>query len=203
MFDDAGQVDKISTAHGGGTMTSHVILSSPVEFFRDALEDAMEKEHVSVSVFARHYVVRLLVRQVEQGYHPDETLSDRFALALASGPADRNRILAEVGDKALVFSGLWWEHQYRPHRPSHATFHIELGRHAYRTVGGVPFDELASNIGGVVDALIRLGTDHSMKTARDVLRMYLLWQETHSRHAARALLAQGVMIMPSPTQTPS
>lgn len=112
-------------------------------------------------------------------------------------------MLREVGDMALIFSGLWWEHQFRPLRPSHAKFHIDLGRMAYRSVGGVPFDELAANIGGIVDALIQLGTDHSLTTARDVLRLYLLWSDTHSPHAARALAAQGLLVMPFRAQTPS
>ncbi len=181
----------------------NMVQSSPEEFFSEALGEAMQKECVSVSADAHYYVVQLLVRQIDHGYHPDETLSDRFALAFSAKPVDRNRILREVGDRALVFSGLWWEHQYRPLRSSHATFHVDLGRRAYRSVGGVPYDELSSKIGGVVDALIRMCTDHSLNTARDVLRLYMLWADTHSRHAARALLGRGLMIMPSRAHPPS
>ena len=184
-------------------MTLNMVRSSPEEFFSDALGEAMQKERVSVSADAHYYVVRLLVRQIDHGCHPNETLSDRFALAFNAKPIDRKRILTEVGDKALVFSGLWWEYQYRPLRSSHATFHVDLGRRAYRSVGGVPYEELSSKIGGVVDALIRLGTDHSLNTERDVLRLYMLWTDTRSPHAARALSQKGLMVMPSGTQTPS
>ncbi len=184
-------------------MVMNVVRVSPEQFFSDALGEALEKERVTVSACAHTYVVRLLVRQIDRGYHPDETLSDRFALAMQAKQAERIRILCEVGDRALVVSGLWWEHQYRPLRASHAGLHIDLGRMAYRNVGGVPFDELAQNIGGVVDALIRLGTDHSLRTAQDILRLYMLWQETRSPHAARALSAKGVMVVPVRTQAPS
>lgn len=173
------------------------------EFFGDALDIAMQKESVDVSPIAHRYVVQLLVRQIDSGYHPDETLGDKFAAALETRhAAERIQKLRDVGDRALVVSGLWWEHQYRPRRPSHATFHIDLGRIAYTSLGGVPFDELARNMGGIVDALIRLGCDHNLATARDALRLYMLWEQTQSRHAARALIALGITL-PSRIQTPS
>ena len=58
-----------------------VIQSAPEEFFGEALDSAIARVRVSVSVFARRYLVQLLVRQIEQGCHPSETLGDRFALA--------------------------------------------------------------------------------------------------------------------------
>lgn len=176
---------------------------TPEEFFGEALKVAMEKERVSVGGYAQHYLLQLLVRQIDNGFSLDETLGDRFALALKAGSVDRIRILREIGDRALIFSGLWWEHNFRPLRPSHAKFHIDLGAWAYRSVGGVPFDELATNIDGIVGVLMQLGLDHSLTTARDILRLYALWHDTHSRHAARALAAQGLMVMPFRPQIPS
>lgn len=184
-------------------MPSEIIHTRPEVFFREALEEAMQKESVVVSPSAHAYVVSVLVRQVHDGYHPDETLGDRFARALSATHFDRIRTLRDVGDRALIASGLWWERQYRPLRMSHATFHMDIGRRAYESIGGDPFEELSENIEGLVDALIRLGTDHSLKTARDVLRLYMLWQETRSRHAARALAGRGVMVVLSGNQRPS
>ena len=184
-------------------MAPNLIRTSAREYFYDALGAAMQKESVAVSPITHRYMVQVLVKQVDRGYHPDETLGDKFAAALEARDAERIRMLRDVGDRALVASGLWWEHQYRPRRPSHAKFHIDLGRVAYTALGGVPFDELARNMSGIVDAFIRLGIDHTLASARDILRLYMLWDETHSRCAARALIARGITPLPSVTQTPS
>lgn len=184
-------------------MAPNLIRMSAQEFFDDALSIATQKELVVLSSTAHRYVVQLLIRQIDRGYHPDETLGDKFAAALEARSVERIQKLREVGDRALVVSGLWWEHQYRPRRPSHAAFHIDVGRIAYTSLGGVPFDELAQNMGGIVDALIRLGNDHALASARDVLRLYMLWEETHSRYAAHALIARGITPLSPVTQTPS
>lgn len=184
-------------------MPQRIIAGTPLEFFRNALTDALARERVSVTPPAEYYVVHLLVRQIDQGVHPDETLGDRFARAHHEAPAVRVQQLRAVGDSALVFCGLWWEHQYRPLRPSYATYHMDLGRVAYRNIGGQPFDELAAKFSALVDALIRLGTEHSLATARDIVRLYTLWQETDSRYAARALADLGLVPVRTHDSAPS
>jgi len=170
-----------------------IIRDTPTEFFRAALAEAMARERVSVESFTEYYLVRLLVGEVSNGHHPSETLGDVFANALGAKPAERQRLLRWVGDRALVFTGLWWEHGFRPRRVSHARFHIDVGTAAYRTIGGVPFEEMASKFEGIVDALARLGADTSLLSAQDVVRLYLLWEETRSAYAARILAERGLI----------
>jgi hypothetical protein len=180
-----------------------IIGESPMEYFRIALAEAMARERVSVETFTEYYIVQLLVGEIDRGHHPTETLGDSFVKALAAKPADRQRMLRWVGDRALLFNGLWWEHNFRPRRISHLRFHRDVGMAAYRNLGGVPFEEMSLKFEGIVDALARLGTDASLATARDLVRLFLLWQETHSAYAARVLAERGLIPIAAKDSVPS
>jgi hypothetical protein len=171
-----------------------IIHETPMEFFRSLLGDALQQERVTVAPITEFYIVQLLAGEVSDGHHPTEILADTFAGALTSPPRERIRILRSVGDRALVFSGLWWERDRRPRRPAHVAYYVQLGSMAYRIIGGSPFDEMASKFEGIVDTLARVSTDVLVTSSSDVLRIYLMWQETQSRLAARALAARGVSV---------
>lgn len=173
------------------------------EFFRDAVVDAMSRERVSVEPYTEHYVIQLLVRETRDGHHPMETLSDEYVRALSARTADRRRLFQSIGDRALVFSGFWWNYEFRPRRLSNAEFHLQLGRRAYGHIGGQPFDEMALKFDRLADALARLATNAFLVTPRDIARLYRLWDETYSRYAARALAERGLAPMKSTSRTPS
>ena len=181
-------------------MTRLVVLSteSAPEFFRTALASAMAREHVAVRPLTELYLINLLVSQVSGGVHPDDTLADRFARALAAAHTERVRLLREVGDTALVTCGLWAARELHPTRPMDARYHTDVGRRAYDRLSRLErpetdvFGELADRFTDLVDALNSLGTEHSLATARDILRLYERWRTTHSRHAARVLAEMGI-----------
>ncbi len=185
-------------------MTRLVILSTQgaLEFFRTALDGAMARERVAVGPFTELYLANLLLAQMQAGVHPDDTLADRFARALVAARTERVRLLREVGDTALVTCGLWADRELHPRHPMDARYQADMGRRAYARLSRMDgsgmdvFGELADRFNGLVDALIRLGTEHSLSTARDILRLYEQWQKTHSRHAARALADRGIAVVP-------
>src|SRR5437867_10819181 len=84
---------------------------TPMEFFREQIERAMEHQKVSTSAFTEFYLVNLLVSCVrgeplpapEPGY--DETpLALLYARALDASRAGRARLLRAMGDAALFVS---------------------------------------------------------------------------------------------------
>ena len=174
----------------------------PQEFFNEALGEAMERRRVSVSPFVHAYLVRLLLWQIDSGHHPDEILAYLFLEAKRTGGYTGALKMSAVGDRALVFCGLWWERQYRLRRPFDAKYHIDLGRSAYRAVGGAVFEELSKKFEWLVDALNELCITRVM-TNRELVRMFELYERTKSTQAARVLLAHGVSPMSSRSQTPS
>jgi len=166
----------------------------PEQFFADALTDALDRERVTVSQDAVAYVVFLLADLQRSRCHPDDVLAEDYARAFASRRAPQAVVLRSVGDRALLFSGLWWERERSRHGGPQVRYHMDLGRAAYRTVGGVPFAELADRFGGVVDALMRLASTHLLTSDPGLLRLYDLWSETHSTRAARMLAEQGMFV---------
>jgi hypothetical protein len=170
-----------------------IVTDSAEQFFEEALSEALCDERVEASIHARRYLRSVLCREITEGRHPDETLGDRYLLAHRVGPVERTAILREVGDSAMVLSGLWWERAAARRGWPEIRYNITVGSRSYREVGGVPFDEMSAKFEGLVNALVRFGTAHSLATARDVLRLYQLWHQTHSRQAAEALARQGII----------
>jgi hypothetical protein len=72
-----------------------------------------------------------------------------FARAISEPPARRDEVFREVGDRALLITGLWWEYDLRPRRMPKAAALIRLGSSAYWTIGAKPFEELAERFDGV------------------------------------------------------
>lgn len=167
-------------------------------FWLSELVDALERERTGVSPIAQVYLAALLNQQIEQGYHPAETLGDRFALALQERSVARLAKLRRVGDQALVCSGFWW--RYCKHD---LAYQRRLGRMSYGIVGGMPCDELAKAFDRVADALAELSTRYSLKTHAEILQLYRLWRETHSRHAARVLAERGLLVGAVESSRPS
>jgi hypothetical protein len=179
----------------GGLMSEHTIIGVASEqFFSDALHEALSRERVSVSDDAICYIVLLLADPQRSACHPDETLSDVFLRATHLKHSDAVRHLRLIGDKALLFSGLWWEYELRLLRSSHLRLYVDLGTAAYRSVGGIPWTELSNKFEGIVDVLARLGLAQEHATDRNILRLYRRWEATRSSSAARILASQGILV---------
>lgn len=179
-----------------------IIRETPMEFFHAALTDALAHENVRVTPLSEFYVVRLLAGEKVQNSHPTDSLHDLFAQAIAETPARRDEMFRDVGDRALLISGLWWEHDLRPRRAPKSAALMQLGSSAYWTIGAEPFEELSQKFEGVVFALARLGVDATICSTRDLLRLYDAWERTKSPLAARVLAHRG-LIAHETTATPS
>src|SRR3954467_963198 len=87
---------------------------SPMEFFREQLEKAMEHQKVSTSAFTEHYLVSLLTAGIrpERASQPapmlDETpLALIYVRAVQASRVERARLLRSLGDTALFYSGFF------------------------------------------------------------------------------------------------
>ncbi len=165
-----------------------------------------ERVHLEVSPSARVYVTALLGREVRGAHVPDEPLTYRLRKALdrGIGRAVRRMRFQEVGDASLVYCGLWWMRQERPLRPSNLDFYLGLGPMAYRQLDEDPlFAELGTRFGGIVDVLARMELTGDRGSADDVVRLFRLWERTHSIHAARILADRGLIVGIRRSETPS
>ncbi len=179
---------------------------TPMEFFREQLERAMEHQKISTSTFTEFYLVNLLVSCVrgdplpppDPGY--DETpLALLYARALEASRAERTRLLRAMGDTALFVSGFFADR---------LTGLVDLGY--YRTMGGraysclgregqedvygpTLFRELAGRFGEFADLLAEVSESSRVSTNRSILALYERWIQTGSRRAANLLAARGIV----------
>jgi hypothetical protein len=180
------------------------------EFFRDALQAALDRQHLHVQDHTEHYIVNLLAMfsHTDALFEPDEGRSQLKPLALlladaASTTDDRQRFrtLQRLGDVALFVSGFLAGGFAR--RPVDVDYHIAMGGRAYGTLAQAPchgaqrvlacvFAELQDKFQPLVDALNEIGEGAAKNSPRDLLRLYELWHKTGSPRAHRLLLRLGI-----------
>ena len=179
---------------------------TPMEFFREQLERAMEHQKVSTSAFTEFYLVNLLVSAVhgdplpapEPGY--DETpLALLYARALEASRADRARLLRAMGDTALFVSGFFADSLSG--RLVDLAYYRSMGGHAYATLGReqrpeayspAVFLELAGRFTQFADLLSEVSESSRLSSNRSILALYERWLQTGSRRAASLLAQRGI-----------
>jgi len=180
------------------------------EFFRDALQSALDHQHLHVQAHTEHYIVNLLAMfsHTDALFEPDGERSQLKPLALllaeaAHAPDERQRFrtLQRMGDVALFVAGFLAGSFSR--RPVDVDYHIAMGGRAYGTLAHAPyrgaqrvlayvFAELQDKFQPLVDALGEIGEGAAQNSPRDVLRLYELWHKTGSPRAHRTLLKLGI-----------
>jgi hypothetical protein len=180
------------------------------EFFRDALQAALDHQHLHVQAHTEHYIVNLLAMfaHTDALFEPEDERSQLKPLALllaeaADAPDERRRFraLQRLGDVALFVAGFLAGSLAR--RPVDVDYHIAMGGRAYGTLAHAPcrgaqrvlacvFAELQDKFQPLVDALNEIGEGAARHSPRDVLRLYEVWQRTGSPRAHRLLLKLGI-----------
>jgi hypothetical protein len=190
------------------------------EFFRDALDQALAHQHVSLDEHTAHYVVSLLTlysrTEVSHGdTRPGQrwvSLAELLAQAgSAPTPAERAAILQRLGDVSLFVAG-FFAHGFE-RRLIDVDYHIAMGGRAYGTLAAAPvrgprralcgvfgegvFGELARKFQPVVDAIGEISDTARVWSSKDILRLYELWLKTGSRRAQGLLQQLGVQPAPA------
>jgi hypothetical protein len=192
------------------TNVTVVPVQNLAEFFRDALHEALSRQHVSLDTHTEHYVVKLLelYSRTEVSHaetRPGQrwvTLAELLAKA-AEAPtlAERDATLQRLGDVSLFMAG-FFAHGFQ-RRLVDVDYHIAMGGRAYGTLSASPvngsrralcsvFGELARKFQSVVDAIGEISETARVWSANDVLRLYELWLKTGSQRAQGLLRQLGV-----------
>lgn len=184
---------------------------TPMEFFREQLERAMEHQKVSRSAFTEYYLVNLLSACVhgelpppEPGY--DETpLAVLYIRAVQSSRGERTRLLRIMGDTALFVSGFFADSLSRG--LVDLGYYKAMGGHAYARLsredsalglGSTVFSELSGRFCEFADVLAEVSETSQLGTNQSVLRLYERWVQTGSRRAAAMLAERGIApVLPS------
>jgi hypothetical protein len=178
---------------------------TPMEFFREQLERAMEHQKVSTSAFTEYYLVNLLSACVHGELPPsepgfDETpLAVLYVRAVQASRGERTRLLRMMGDTALFVSGFFADSLSRG--LVDLGYYKAMGGHAYARlsredsalgVGSTVFSELSGRFCEFADVLAEVSETSQLSTNKSVLRLYERWVQTGSRRAAALLAERGI-----------
>jgi hypothetical protein len=174
---------------------------SPIEYFKELIDSAMERQRVSAGQMTSFYLVNLLAGFVyfdRSRPEDDEPLGVRLAKALqAGGPTQRDG-LRRVGDLSLFISGFFSDSLNRS--LVDIDYYIALGERAYGSLArqgddrfGEVFDELAEKFAGFVGVLGEVSERTALTSNTDVLRLYERWLRTKSRRSGDLLAQQGIV----------
>jgi hypothetical protein len=179
---------------------------TPLEFFREQVERALEHQKVSTSAFTEYYLVNLLAGCVrgealpapEPGYE-EMPLALLYVRALQSSRHQRARLLRALGDTALFVSGFFADRLNRT--LADPAYYRTMGGYAYARLsreeaplefGPGVFSDLAQRFAQFADVLSEVSELSRLTSNHSILALYERWLQTGSRRAAALLAERGI-----------
>ena len=186
-------------------MTNSLVRAqSPLEFFKEQVEAACERQNLRPQPLTSYYVVSLLSQFTHLGSTPtaeamasNEALAIKFARALQSGGSHQRAGLKQVGDLSLFISGFFSDSLRRS--PVDVDYYVSLGGYAYGSLGASDdalspiFAELADKFVLFVDVLTDVSERASLSSHSDLLRLYEKWVRTGSKRNGELLAERGIV----------
>jgi hypothetical protein len=187
------------------------IVASPslLEYFRDVLAGARERQRIQVAEATEFYLVNLLAEfcRVDALYAPDDGRGTRDAEPLAfmlkraqeTTGFERVRELKRLADTSLYVSGFFGDSLTS--KLVDIDYYIAMGGRAYSALAellrdaklGSLYEDLAEKFVPHVDLLSEVSDRASVGTNQGLLRLYERWVRTGSRRVARLLGERGVL----------
>ena len=173
---------------------------TPIEYFREMVEAAIQRQHLEAREGTSFYLVNLLARFIQRDAAGDDTdvLGVRFVKALGAAGRWQREELRRVGDHSLFISGFFADTFTRS--LVDVDYYIHIGEHAYGSLArqndpalGEVFDELAEKFTAFVDVLGDVSDRAGMSSNGDLLRLYERWLRTGSRRSGELLAERGIV----------
>ncbi len=174
------------------------------EYFRELVDDVVGQQRLGLGPMTSYYVVQLLATFARadaaacDAFWAEQPMGALLGEAIAAGGSEQRRRLRQVGDAALVLSGLFPDRLRRS--LVDVDYYMRIGGIAYDSLSrdeadlfATAFGELATRFGDVVDLLGDVGERSQLGSPADLLRLYERWQKTGSRRCARRLASLGVL----------
>jgi hypothetical protein len=176
---------------------------APAEYFRELVESALARQHVSAGDLTSFYLVNLLCQFVR----PDaqntltraaEPLALRLGRALESGGSLQRAQLRSLGDFSLFMTGFFSDSFRR--RTVDVDYYVSMGEYAYRSLShrdedafAEVFGELARKFVGFTDVLADISERTTLTSSADLLRLYEKWLRTGSMRDGQKLIDLGIV----------
>ena len=177
-----------------------------MEYFKELVERAMERQRLASSELSCYYLVQLLDNFVafdqkcaELTIDKQTPLATLLCEALQSDGSRRFTLLKFTGDLALFVSGFFSDSIAR--QRVDLDYYVRLGGYAYGgasrscpvDTAGV-FQELARKFPKFVDVLAEVSEETSLIENAGILRQYEKWLQTGSRRSEALLRREGILM---------
>ena len=169
-------------------------------FFGELLTDALSREKLCLDRSTQAYLLQVIADRDVVSPRPDR--GDRGAPALASlyleamqrPPSERREALRELGDHALVMSGLFPQHVERRGSVVDVDYYVSMGGAAYAQAASLTRDGLREVLAQLVEVLTRVAERTTLPVARDPGALYTRWSRAaDGASLERELLAHGLV----------
>jgi hypothetical protein len=160
--------------------------------WKTLVKEAEEANHYSLSEDLESYLVFLLARFTSQPEIANSVLALDFLRSLEHTGQQRTEALREVGDKSLLFAGLFPNRANR--RRVKISYFVDIGRNAYSALATLSkkttselYIALDDGFVTLMDVLHVMRELANQNAALTPLQAAELWHDTHSRHALAVL----------------
>jgi hypothetical protein len=187
---------------------SSLVLTSPQEYFRDLLGEAIQKQRVAVLPDTEFYLVNLLAdflktdrlfTEQTDGSKEQEPLALMLARSVDAPRDQQIKTLRRLGDVSLYVSGFFSDSLEK--KVVDVDYYAQMGMTAYSRVAVLSrathaanlFEQLSRQFHAFVDVLGEVAERTGVATNTSVLRLYEKWMKTGSVRLARKLGEQGVV----------
>jgi hypothetical protein len=163
--------------------------STSLALWHDIIQDAEDSCSLILKEEIEAYIAFLLMRYTEKPEIVKQIMASEFLYSQGLWrPAERENKLQEVGDKCLIFSGLF--PQLAAKRLVKISYFVKLGQSAYSTISKTDSDLyslLAKQFVPIMDVIQSLRQDKESFPGLLPLEAYELWNETGSQRALSVL----------------
>lgn len=162
--------------------------SSALALWHGIVQEAETSCAISLTEDLESYLVFLLMRHTRQPEAIHQIMALKFLEGMQSLPAKQALLLQEVGDKCLLFTGLY--PKMAAARLVKLSYFIQMGQAAYVTISKKNddlYNLLSTRFVILMDIL--QAVRHSTQQTPDLLPLeaYELWNETGSQRALKIL----------------
>jgi hypothetical protein len=173
-------------------MPELVVHSSATEEWLSLVHEAEAAAAYHLDEEMESYLVFLLMRFTERPELASSVLAVEYLQSMLSTGHIAQDQLRDVGDKCLLYSGLFPQRAER--RRIKISYFVDLGRSAYQQLSArmehgaaIMYYRLADTFVSLMDVLQAMRSLGNPDDRLDPLQAFELWQDTGSRHALNTL----------------
>lgn len=173
-------------------MNTLILQPTTTANWQKLVKEAEDANHYALSEDLESYLVFLLTRFTGKPEIAHSVLALDFLNSLEEGGQRRTEALRDVGDKSLLFAGLFPGRADR--RRVKISYFVDIGQNAYSTLAAICkqqiaelYGELGNGFVALMDVLQVMRELADQTSTLTPIQAAELWHDTHSRHALAVL----------------